>query len=90
MARFVAVRVLTDHSCAEKWELVIFGRMIGKHTIQLFRKPVFASYEIDQSVNIMLYRPEILPSVAFANMRSIVVCFEIFDKDAFVITRLHE
>ena len=38
----------------------------------------------------MLYRPEILPSVAFADVRCIVIGFEILDKDAFVVTWLHE
>ena len=64
--------------------------MIGEHTVQFFGKPVFTSYKVDQSVYIMLYRPKVLPSVAFANVWCIVIGLEVLDKDAFVVTWLHE
>ena len=64
--------------------------MIGEHTVQFLGKSVFAACKVYQSVNIVLYRPEILPSVAFADVWSIVVGFETFDKVPLVITRLHE
>ena len=64
--------------------------MISEHAVQLFGKSVFTACKVYQPVNIMLHRPEILPSVAFTNMRCIVIRLEIFDKVTFVIPWLHE
>jgi len=53
---------------------------IGKHTIQFLGKSVFAAYE---GLSIRRYRAVLtknLPSVAFADVWSIVVGFETFDK----------
>ena len=64
--------------------------MVGEHAVQFFGKSVFTAYKVYQSVNVVLYRPEILPSVAFADVWRIVIGFEVLDKGAFVVTWLHE
>lgn len=38
----------------------------------------------------MLHGPKVLPPVTFADMRSVFVGFEVFDKVSFIVTRLHE
>ena len=90
MAGLIAVSILSDHSRAKYRKFVVLCRMISKHTVQLLCKAVFTSYELNQAVYVMLYGPEILPTVTFADMRSVFVGFEVFDKVSFVITRLHE
>ena len=90
MARFVAMCVLPDHTGTEDRQVFCRFRNIGEHTVQFFGKSVFTSYKVDQSVNVMLNRPKVLPSVAFANVWCIVIGLEVLDKDAFVVTWLHE
>ena len=90
MAWLIAMRILSYHARAEDRKFVICCRMIGEHTVQFFGKSVFTSYKVDQSVNVMLNRPKVLPSVAFANVWCIVIGLEVLDKDAFVVTWLHE
>ena len=90
MARLIAVSILPDHSRAEDGKFFVVCRMIGKHAVQFLCKAACASCEINQTVYVMLHGPEVLPAVAFADMRSVFVGFEVFDKVSFIVTRLHE
>ena len=89
MTRLVAMRILTNHSGAE-YRKLIFLRIERKHTIQFLGKTVFAAHQFYQAIHIVLHRPEVLPSIAFANMRRILIGTEIRDEMSFRISRLHE
>ena len=90
MARFVSVSILAYHSGTEERKFIVGRRMEGEHAVQLLCKTFFSACQTDQSVYVMLYRPEILPTVTFADMRCISICFKVFLKFSLVITRLHE
>ena len=90
MARLVAMRILADHTCAEDRQFLIRFGDIGKHTIQFLGETFLASYQSDQTVQILRHGPEILPAVAFTDMRDIFIRMEIFFKVPFVISWLHE
>ena len=90
MARFIAMRILPYHTGTENRKLLIIGRAVREHTVKLLRKALLPAGQGYQSVNILLHRPEILPTVAFANMRRIIIRRETVYKSSPVITRLHE
>ena len=71
MARLIPVRILSDHSRTEYRKFVLVGGVVCEHAVQLLGEPLFSSRQFNQPVNVMLHRPEILPSVAFADVRSI-------------------
>lgn len=83
-------RVLPDHSGTENRQIFIRRRIISKHTIQFLGKTLRTSDQTNQTIDILLHRPEILPTVTFANMRSIVIRTEGLNKISFIIYRLHE
>ena len=90
MARLISMRILANHPGAENRQLIICRRIVSKHTVQLLGKPFLTSGQNYQTVNILLHRPEVLPAVALADVRSIVVRREVPDKLSLVITGLHE
>ena len=90
MARFIAMRILPYHTGTENRKFLIIGRAVCEHTVKLLRKALLPAGQGHQSVNILLHRPEILPTVAFANMRRIIIWRETVYKSSPVITRLHE
>ena len=49
------------------------------------RKDPFNRHYANQTIDILLHRPEILPTVTFANMRSIVIRTEGLNKISFII-----
>ena len=90
MARFISMRILPDHSGTENRQIFIRRSIISKHTIQFLGKTLRTSDQTNQTIDILLHRSEILPTVTFANMRSIVIRTEGLNKISFIITRLHK
>ena len=90
VTRFITMCILPDHSSTENRQIFIRRRIVSEHTIQFLGKTFLASNQTDQSINVLLHRPEILPAITFANMRSIIIRTEVLNEGSFVIPRLHE
>ena len=82
--------VLPDHAGAEQRELGGVGRMESEHAVQFLDEAFIPSGQLYQPFDVMLYRPEILPAVALADVGRIVFGIEIGDEPAFRVARLHE
>ena len=63
MTRFVAMRILANHTGTENRQLALVGRFIREHTVQTFGKAGFSSGQFNQAIDIMGYRPIVLPSI---------------------------
>ena len=57
MARLIAMSILPNHTGAENRQILLPGRDIRKHTIELLCKAVFSSDQSYQSANILRHRP---------------------------------
>ena len=90
MAGLISVGVLTDHTGAEYRKFVIRRRVISEHAVQFLRETFFTAGQCHEPVDVLLHGPEILPAVAFTDMRDIFIRMEIFYKVPFVISWLHE
>ena len=90
MARLISMRILTDHACTKDRQFLIRFGDIGKHTIQFLGETFLTSYQSDQTVQILRHGPEILPTIALANIFRIIIGAEISGKVSFLITRLHK
>ena len=90
MTRFVAMRILANHTGTENRQLALVGRFIREHTVQTFGKAGFSSGQFNQAIDIMGYRPIVLPSITFTNILDIGFRIIVRDKVSFRITRLHE
>ena len=90
MTRFISMRILPNHSGTKNRQIFIRRRIISEHTIQFLGKTLRTSDQANQTIDILLHRPEILPTVTFANMWSIVIRTEGLNKISFIITRLHK
>ena len=90
MARFVTMRILSDHTCTENWQVFFRIRSIRKHAIQLFRETLLAAQQTDQAVQILRNIPEILPCITFADIFRIIFRIERSYEITLFITRLHK
>ena len=90
MAWFVAMCVLPDHTGTEDRQVFCRFRNVGEHTVQFLSETFLASDQADQTVQILRYRPEILPAITFTDIFGIVVGAEVCSEVPFLVTRLHE
>ena len=90
MARLISVCILSNHTCTKDRQFVVVRRVIRKHAVKLLAKALFSSHQTNKTIHIMLYRPEIMPCIAFTNMRRIFLGMEILDKITFIIFGLHK
>ena len=90
MARLISVCILSNHTCTKDRQFVVVRRVILKHAVKLLAKALFSSHQTNKTIHIMLYRPEIMPCIAFTNMWRIFLGMEILDKITFIIFRLHK
>ena len=90
VSRLISVCILPYHACAEDGQLALVRRLEREHAVQFLRKAFLSAGQGYQSVDIVLYRPEILPSVAFTDVRRIVFRLEIFDELSGFVFGLHE
>ena len=90
MAWFITMCVLTYHSGAENRQFILVCRMECEHAVQFLLKAFFSAYKVNQTFNVVLCRPEILPSVTFTDVRSIFICLKVGDEITFIVTWLHE
>ena len=90
VTRLVAMCILTNHTGTENRQIFLPYRYIGKHTIQLCRKLVLSACQGNQSLNVVLHRPEIMPGIAFTDVCRIFIGIEVRLEDSPVVYRLHE
>ena len=90
MTRLIAVRILPDHARAKDGQFVVFARMVSEHAVQLLRETLLASCQFYQALHVVLHRPEVLPAVAFANVRRVVIRAERLHEVSPAVPWLHE
>ena len=89
MARLVSVGILANHSGAEDGQVGILGWGVGEHAVELLHEYLLA-HMTDEAVNVVLNAPHIVPCIALADVRSILVGAEIGLEFSLAVAWLHE
>ena len=90
MTRFVTVHILSYHTSTENRQLFIGGNCQSEHRVEFLFKSLNASHCIAQSFDILWHKPTIMPSVAFAEVFTIIFGVKRVDELPFAILRTEE
>ena len=71
------MNVLSDHARAEDGQFLVVGGVEREHAVQFLGKAFRSAHQGYQAVDVMLYRPEVLPAVALTDRLGISLGLEV-------------